>query len=130
MVGKSQIIHTDGEDLVVIARSDYEALLARAGDETGEDAMTARIVDATDAKLARGEDVALPAAVWEAIEGGEHPIRAIRKHRGLSKKGLAEKAGLRHGDIADIEVGKTKGSATSLKPIAAALGVPLDLLLP
>jgi hypothetical protein len=33
MMGKSQIIHTDGEDLVVIKRSDYEVLLARAGDE-------------------------------------------------------------------------------------------------
>jgi hypothetical protein len=63
-MGKSQIIHTDGEDLVVIARSDYEALLARAGDAASEDATTARIVDATDAKIARGEDVALPTAVW------------------------------------------------------------------
>jgi DNA-binding XRE family transcriptional regulator len=102
----------------------------RAGDDVGEDAMTARIVDATDAKLARGEDVALPAAVWEAIEGGEHPIRAIRKHRRLSKKQLAEKAGLRQGDIADIEAGKTKSSATVLKAIAAALGVPPDVLGP
>jgi len=32
-MGKLQIIHTDGEDLVVIPRRDYEALLARAGDE-------------------------------------------------------------------------------------------------
>jgi hypothetical protein len=37
-MGKLQIIHTDGEDLVVIARRDYEALLARAGDEASEDA--------------------------------------------------------------------------------------------
>ena len=92
--------------------------------------MTARIVDATDAKLARGEDVALPAAVWEAIESGEHPIRAIRKHRGLSKKELAEKTGLRQGDVAEIEAGKKTSSASSLKAIAAALAVPLDVLEP
>jgi hypothetical protein len=49
------------------------------------DAMTASIVDATDAKIARGEDVALPIAVWAAIESGEHPIRAIRKFRGLTE---------------------------------------------
>jgi hypothetical protein len=36
-MGKSQIIHTDGEDLVVITLSDYEALRARAGDEASED---------------------------------------------------------------------------------------------
>jgi len=29
MMGKLQIIHTDGDDLVVIPRRDYDALLAR-----------------------------------------------------------------------------------------------------
>jgi len=127
-MGKSQIIQTDGEDLVVITRSDYEALLARAGDEASENAMTARIVDATDAKIARGEDIALPAAVWDAIEAGEYPIRAIRKYRGLTQLDVAEQAGLRQGYIADIEAGKKTGPATSLKAIAAALRVPLDVL--
>ncbi len=127
-MGKSQIIHTDGEDLVVIPRSDYEALLARAGDETSEDAATARIVAATGAKIARGEDVALPAAVWAAIESGEHPVRAIRKYRGLTQMDVAKEAGLRQGYIADIEAGRKTGSATSLKAIAAALDVPLDII--
>jgi DNA-binding XRE family transcriptional regulator len=128
-MGKSQIIHTDGEDLVVITLSDYEALRARAGDEASEDAVTARIVAATDAKIARGEDVALPAAVWAAIESGEqHPIRAIRKYRGLTQIDVAKQAGLRQGYIADIEAGKKTGSATSLKAIAAALRVPLDVI--
>jgi DNA-binding XRE family transcriptional regulator len=125
---KSQVIHTDGEDLIVISRSEYEALLARAGDEASEDAMTARIVDATDAKIAGGEDVALPAAVWAAIESGEHAVRAIRKFRGLTQTEVAERAGLRQGYIADIEAGKKAGSAASLKAIAAALGVPLDVI--
>jgi DNA-binding XRE family transcriptional regulator len=127
-MGKSQIIHTNGEDLVVIARSDYEALLARAGDAASEDAMAARIIEATDAKIARGEDVALPTAVWAAIESGEHPIRAIRKFRGLTQIEVAKKASLRQGYIADIEAGKKTGSAASLKAIAAALGVPLDVI--
>ena len=127
-MGKSQIIHTDGEDLVLIPRRDYEALLARAGDEASEDAATARIIAATDAKIARGEDVALPAAVWAAVESGEHPVRAIRKFRGLTQSDVAERAGLRQGTIADIEAGKKTGSALSLKAIAAALCVPLDVI--
>jgi DNA-binding XRE family transcriptional regulator len=127
-MGKSQIIHTDGEDLVVIPRSDYEALLARAGDEASEDAATARIVAATDAKIARGEDVALPATVWAAIESGEHPVRAIRKYRGLTQMDVAKEAGLRQGYIADIEAGRKRGSASSLKAIAAALAVSLDII--
>jgi DNA-binding XRE family transcriptional regulator len=127
-MAKPQIIHTAGEDLIVISRSDYETLLARAGDEAAEDAATARIVDATSPKIARGEDVALPTSVWEAIEGGENPVRAIRKWRGLTQNELGEQAGLGQGFVADIESGKKTGSATSLKAIAAALGVPLDLL--
>ena len=105
-------------------KAEYDALAPGAS----EDAMTARIVEATDAKIARGEDVALPAAVWEAIESGEHPIRAIRKFRGLTQSDVADRAGLRQGYIADIEAGKKTGSAASLKAIAAALGVPLDVL--
>ena len=127
-MAKPQIIHTAGEDLVVITRSDYETLLARAGDEAAEDAATARIVDATSVKIARGEDVALPTAVWEAIEGGENPVRAIRKWRGLTQNELGERAGLGQGFVADIEAGKKSGSAASLKAMATALGVPLDLL--
>src|SRR5258708_2489250 len=120
-MGKSQIIHTDGEDLIVIARSEYEALLARAGDEASEDTMTARIIAATDAKIARGEDVALPATVWAAIESGEHPIRAIRKHRGLTQIEVAERAGLRQGYIPHLEAGEHEGSAAAPKGITAAI---------
>jgi DNA-binding XRE family transcriptional regulator len=92
------------------------------------DVMTASIVDATDAKIARGEDVALPTAVWAEIESGEHPIRAIRKYRGLTQNDVAERAGPRQGYIADIEAGKKTGSAASLRAIAATLGVPLDVI--
>jgi len=127
-MGKPQIIHAGGEDLVVIPRADYEALLARAGDPASEDLLTARIVDATSAKLAKGEDIALPGAVWDAIEGGEPPLRAIRKYRGLTQSAVAARAGLRQGYIADIEGGRKTGSAASLKAIAAALEVPLGVL--
>ena len=41
---------------------------------------------------------------------------------------VAEQAGLRQGYIANIEAGKKTSSAASLKAIAAALGVPLDVI--
>jgi DNA-binding XRE family transcriptional regulator len=127
-MGKPQIIQTGGEDLVVIPRGDYEALLARAGETASEDVLTARIVDETSAKIGQGEDVALPGTVWEEMEGGEHPVRAIRKYRGLTQASVAERAGLRQGYIADIEGGRKTGSAASLKAIAKALGVPMGVL--
>ena len=63
-----------------------------------------------------------------AIEGGEHPVRAIRKYRGLTQSAVAGRAGLRQGYIADIEGRRKIGSAVSLKRIAEALGVPLGVL--
>ncbi len=95
-VGKFQCLEAAGRHQFsetqpgLASRRDYEALLARAGDEDAEDAMTARIVRETTEAIARGEDVALPAAVWEAIEGGESPVRVLRKHRGLTQAKLAE----------------------------------------
>jgi hypothetical protein len=128
MMGKPQIIRTDGEDLIVVRRHDYETLLARAGDAASEDLLTARIIDTTSEQIARGEDVALPATVWEAIERGEHPVRAIRKYRGLTQAVVAARAGLRQSYIADMEAGRKTGSAASLKAVAAALEVPLGVL--
>jgi transcriptional regulator with XRE-family HTH domain len=66
--------------------------------------------------------------VWAAIESGEHPVRAIRKYRGLTQMDVAKQAGLRQGYIADIEAGRKRGSTSSLKAIAAALAVPLDII--
>jgi len=66
--------------------------------------------------------------VWEAIEGGEHPVRAIRKYRGLTQAVVAARAGLRQSYIADMEAGRKTGSAASLKAVAAALEVPLGVL--
>jgi DNA-binding XRE family transcriptional regulator len=125
---KTQVIHTAGEDLIVIARSDYEDLLARAGDEAAEDAMTARIIEETDAKIARGEDFPLPGPVWDEIDSGEHPVRAIRNYRGLTQTELAGKAGLHPEDVANIEAGKKAPSAVSLNAVAAVLGVPHGIL--
>lgn len=128
-MGRPQIITTPaGEELVILPRSDYEALLARAGDEAAEDIMTARIVDETGARLAAGQDVALPESVWVAIEAGESAVRAIRRHRGQTQAELAALAGVGQAYISEIESGRKTGTPETLAQIARALGVPLDAL--
>jgi hypothetical protein len=65
-----QIIRTPGgEELVVLPRAEYEALLERAGD-AAEDADDIAIYDARKAELAKG-GVALPPEVSAAILRGE-----------------------------------------------------------
>jgi DNA-binding XRE family transcriptional regulator len=124
-----QIIRTEsGEELVVLPRREYVALLARAGDEAAEDEMTGILVDETKAAIARGEEVALPEAVWQAIEAGESPVKVLRKHRGLTQAELAAVAGVSQGYVAELEAGRKTGAPETLKALARALGVPLDVL--
>src|SRR5947207_10004553 len=94
-MGTPQVITTDGgEELIVLTRRDYDALLAQAGDEEAEDRMTARLIEESEAAIARGEDVMLPLEVWRAMESGENRVRVLREHRGLSREELARRAGL------------------------------------
>jgi DNA-binding XRE family transcriptional regulator len=125
----TQVIRTEsGEELIVMSRRDYVALLARAGDKTAEDEMTGRIVDASLAAMARGEEVALPEKIWAEIEAGKCPVRVLRKHRGLTQAALADAAGVSQAYVAEIETGRKSGAPDTLKAIARALDVPLDVL--
>jgi transcriptional regulator with XRE-family HTH domain len=49
-----------------------------------------------------------------------------REHRGQSLRQLAERAGIGVGYLSQIENGERKGTAETLKKIAAALDVDLD----
>lgn len=127
-MGQVQIIKTDaGEELVVLARRDYDALAARAGEDVSEDAVTARILDEADARLAAGKDVALPEAVWEALESGQAPVQALREFRRMSVETLAVLAGLAPADVDLVEAGGDVTDAVRER-LAAALEVPADLL--
>jgi hypothetical protein len=127
-MGQVQIIKTDaGEELVVLARRDYDALAARAGEEGAEDAVSARILDASDARLAAGEDVALPEAVWEALESGQAPVHVLRDFRRMSVETLADLSGLSPVDIDLVEAGGNFTEAVRER-LAAALKVPSELL--
>jgi|GEM_PF-319540 len=116
-------ITIDGEELVALTRADYEALLARAGDEAAEDAMTRRIV----ANAATEE--AFPASLFEAIEGGANPIKVFRAYRKLTQVELATVAGLGQGYVSGLESGARAGTPATLLKIARSLEVPLELLI-
>jgi DNA-binding XRE family transcriptional regulator len=128
-VGDIQIIRTEaGEELVVLSRRDYDMLLARLGDEDAEDRASVRLVEESQPRLARGEDVVLPEETWERIEAGMHPIEALRRHRGLTQVALAGAAGITQGYLSEIENRKKVGDLAVLKRIAAALDAPLDVV--
>ena len=120
-MGKPQIIKTDaGEELVILSRRDYDAMLARAGDQAAENAMTERILTAT------AGDTAIPDAVWKEIEAAPSPIKPLRQWRGITQEQLADSAGISQGYLSELETGRRSGAIETLRAIAAALQVGLD----
>jgi antitoxin component HigA of HigAB toxin-antitoxin module len=84
--------------------------------------------DAVKARLAAGETETFSFAVAERLLDGEHPVTVLRKHRAFTVRGLAEVAGVSPSYLSEIESGKKPGSFDAMARLAAALHVPLDLL--
>ena len=57
-------------------------------------------------------------------------IRSLRKQRGWNLQDLAERTGLSRSHLGKIETDKTRASVPMLTPIAAALGVDPQRLVP
>jgi len=114
------IMTPNGEELVILSRSDYEALLSAS-----EDADDRAAIDA------RRDEPTLPHDDAMAIIRGElHPVAAWRKTRGLTQAELGSRAGVRGATISDIEASKSAGRFDVMHRIAEALNVDLDDLAP
>ena len=122
-----QIIRTpDGEELVVLPRADYEALVERA-DHEAEDADDVAIYDARKAELAAG-GVVLPPEVTTAILRGDSRLKAIRNWRGETQLHLTFKTGIAQGYLSDLENGRRRGTSDTIAKLAQALNVPAEWL--
>ena len=116
-----------GEELVVLPKAEYDALVAAA--EADEDAADVAAADAARADLAAGRDAVLPIEVSKLITRGDSLLRALRKWRGQTQVELAEKSGVGQGYISDIEARRRVGADDTLARIAAALDVPATWLI-
>ncbi len=120
-----QIIRTAaGEELVVLPRDEYEALLERA-DRDAEDADDIALYDARKAELGAGGAV-LPPEVSAAILRGDSRLKAIRNWQGKTQTYLNFKTGIGQGYLSDLESGRRAGTPETLAKLAAALDVPVE----
>lgn len=105
----TDLIHIDGKPFVLVPMHEYR-------------------------KLLNGGNVAasvLPDDILDQIALGQtHPVKIIRKFRGLTQMDLAHAAGLSRPYLTEIETGKKTGSITALQALARVLGVSLDALVP
>ena len=125
---KTQTITSpSGDELVVLARSDYDALVA-AAEARDEDADDVAVYDLRKAELAAGLDARLPPEVSARLIKGESLLKALRNWRDVTQMHLASKTRVGQGYLSDLESGRRKGTPETLKMIAAALDVPAQWL--
>jgi DNA-binding XRE family transcriptional regulator len=70
-----------------------------------------------------------PAALVNRLLDGENPLHVYRTYRGLSQKGLAEKAGCTANYISQLESGRRVMSPIMASSLASILGIDADDLL-
>lgn len=120
-----QIITTPaGEQLVLLPKAEYEAILAAAEDNADRFALAD-----FRSRLASGEEELLPAEIVDRLLSGENRLRVWREHRGLTVRSLAERAGIAQPYLSQIETGRREGTVETYRKLAAALSLGLDDLL-
>jgi len=118
-----------GDELVILTRAEYDALV-EAAESAAEDAADARIYAERKAALAAGADSILPPEVSAAIQRGDSRIKAIRKWRGVGQVELAAAVGIVQGHLSDVENGRRSMTGELAKRLSAQLDVPESWLAP
>lgn len=120
---KPQFIRSpSGDELVVLSRAEYDALIL-AAEPDNEDAEDIAIFDERMAELASGLSERLPPEVSAAMLRGDSLLKAVRNWRGLTQAQLALQAGLGQGYVSDLEAGRRKGTKETIAQIARVLDV-------
>jgi len=105
---KYDLLHIQGQPYVLVPLHDYRTLTTNGG----------------------GPDDKLPDDVLDELAAGQdHPVKILRKWRGLTQADLAKKSGLSRPYLTEIETGKKTGSLKAMKNLAAVLGVDVSYLL-
>lgn len=129
-MSEPQIIRTPaGEELVVLPRAEYQALVdALAEMEALEDAADVAAYDEAMSDLTNGRDFLLPAEVSVLILQGNGFLRSLRLWRGLSLEQLAERAGIEPDRMTVLELSRGQPDTDLGHSLATALDVPPNWL--
>ena len=110
-----------GEELVLLAKDDYERLV-----EAAENLADIAAYDEAKRKLAAGEDEMIPSEIVDRLLSEEHPLRVWREYRGLNVKDLAQAAQISPSYLSQIETGRREGTLETMARLARALRIDLD----
>ena len=108
-----------GDDMAILPRADYEALVRRLA-ELEEDEADLAFYDMRKAEMSP----ALPDTVSKRMLRGESLLKALRQWRGLTQSEVDARTGVGQGYLSDLESGRRKGSEDTLRKLAACYDVP------
>jgi DNA-binding XRE family transcriptional regulator len=111
-----------GEDIVILARKEYDDLISAAGEDAADAATARRLI----ARLDAGEEHTLTAEEMDDLLAAKTPLAFYRKRAGLTQATLAERAGIAQGFLSEIESGLKSGDIKTLRKIADTLRISLD----
>lgn len=112
-----------GDELVLLTKADYEALLDRAAaNDDDEDSELIAIADARMQNPASSER--LPVEVSRLLLSGTSLLKALREWRELGQLRLADQIGTSQGFISDLESGRRAMTDEVRRKLAGALDVP------
>lgn len=122
----AQTIRTPGgEEMVMLPKAEYEALL-RAAAEAAEDTADIAAYDSAKANLEGSER--LPFEVSQLMLQGNSLLKALRIWRDETQLHLAFKTGTSQGFVSDLENGRRKMTEYVSERLAKALDVPVSWL--
>ncbi|RJX25484.1 MAG: helix-turn-helix domain-containing protein [Desulfurivibrio sp.] len=120
-----QIIEKNGKpEWAVIPYSEYQKL-----QEALEDAEDRKDIEENFKAVQEGKEITVPGEVTFAILDGMSPVRAWREHKQIKMSELAKKVGISSAYLSQIENGKRNPTIDTLKAIAKALNIDIEMLI-
>jgi DNA-binding XRE family transcriptional regulator len=111
----------EGDDIVILARKEYDQLIAAAGEDAADAEAARRALD----RLKKGEH-SLTSAEVDDLLAAKTPLAFYRKRAGWTQARLAERTGIAQGFLSEIEAGRKSGDVQTLRKIADLLKISLD----
>ncbi|MGV7029964.1 helix-turn-helix transcriptional regulator [Methylobacterium symbioticum] len=114
-----------GEAIVILPEAEFERLR-----ELAEDALDAKLVDESAARLEAGADELLSEADLDALRAAPSPLAFWRERRGLTVAALAKAGGVPEARIATLERNEATAEPALYERLAGALDVDVEDIRP
>jgi hypothetical protein len=125
-MGVQVLTSPSGDQMVVLPKADYDALVAAA-----EDAVDLRAADEVLARIATGEEEVFPADfVDRFLDERTGRVAIVRAYRGFDRVALAATTGIEDGRLAAIEADARIATPAERSVLATTLAFDPAMLFP